>query len=266
MGSCFSNVQVHANSKSATETRLDKAILKKREQLKYANQPVKTPGGKEKPGQTLTLEAIIMKFRKVKHAIELIKTTFTSNAQEDGSLNIDGLVRAMNVLHGSMTIEDIKHLFEFVDLDESKSISLKEFLVAMTVGHCLDLVPAVVKNADGTQTTEIVTGHLNDEIAVMLDLIVSAWILFDPDGKGFLVRSSIDNILGVHDGNHAKSKGNGSGGGGGFLSQEKWNEMDWDSNGTIDFAEFVFSFASWVDLDEDLAEGEEEEVKTATKK
>ncbi len=25
--------------------------------------------------------------------------------------------------------------------------------------------------------------------------------------------------------------------------------QDWDSNGTIDFAEFVYSFTSWVDID-----------------
>ena len=156
-----------------------------------------------------------------------------------------------------MTMDDIKHLFDFVDLDASRSISLKEFLVAMTVGHCLDLVPAVVKNADGTESTQVMKGHLNDEIAVMLDLIVSAWILFDPNGKGYIIKSSIDDILGVHDGSHV-NKSKGSGAGGGFLSQEKWNEMDWDSNGTIDFAEFVFSFASWVDLDEDLADPEEE--------
>lgn len=28
-------------------------------------------------------------------------------------------------------------------------------------------------------------------------------------------------------------------------------KQDWDANGTIDFAEFVFSFTSWVDVDED---------------
>jgi len=27
--------------------------------------------------------------------------------------------------------------------------------------------------------------------------------------------------------------------------------QDWDANGTIDFAEFVFSFTSWVDVDEE---------------
>ncbi len=26
--------------------------------------------------------------------------------------------------------------------------------------------------------------------------------------------------------------------------------QDWDDNGTIDFAEFVFAFTSWVDIDE----------------
>jgi hypothetical protein len=35
------------------------------------------------------------------------------------------------------------------------------------------------------------------------------------------------------------------------------NHQDWDGNGTIDFAEFVFSMMSWVDLTEDEDEDEE---------
>lgn len=27
--------------------------------------------------------------------------------------------------------------------------------------------------------------------------------------------------------------------------------QDWDSNGTIDFAEFVFAFSSWVDIEDE---------------
>ena len=39
--------------------------------------------------------------------------------------------------------------------------------------------------------------------------------------------------------------------GGGMLSQQRWKEMDWDSDGSIDFGEFVFTFSGWIDLEED---------------
>lgn len=43
-----------------------------------------------------------------------------------------------------------------------------------------------------------------------------------------------------------------------MASQERWDEMDWDSNGDISFGEFVYAFTKWADFengDEDTIEG-----------
>ena len=37
-----------------------------------------------------------------------------------------------------------------------------------------------------------------------------------------------------------------------FLSQDRWDEMDWDKDETISFEEFVFAFYAWVDDDEEV--------------
>ena len=34
-----------------------------------------------------------------------------------------------------------------------------------------------------------------------------------------------------------------------FFFQERWDEMDWDSNGDISFGEFVYAFTKWVDVE-----------------
>ena len=39
--------------------------------------------------------------------------------------------------------------------------------------------------------------------------------------------------------------------GGGLLSEQRWKEMDWDSDGSIDFGEFVITFSGWIDMEED---------------
>lgn len=49
-------------------------------------------------------------------------------------MNYDGLKNALGILHGPMERDEIIELFEFVDLDDSKVIEFKEFLVALTVG------------------------------------------------------------------------------------------------------------------------------------
>jgi calcium-binding protein CML len=43
-----------------------------------------------------------------------------------------------------------------------------------------------------------------------------------------------------------------------IVLQERWAEMDWDSDGNIDFEEFVFTFSKWMDLgdDEDKEDGD----------
>ena len=33
--------------------------------------------------------------------------------------------------------------------------------------------------------------------------------------------------------------------------QQQQQQQDWDTNGTIDFGELVYSFTSWVDFDDD---------------
>lgn len=274
-------------SKTHTETRLERAIQKKRAEHNFLvkemqkNNNNKSNGVHGKPHALLTFESILMKFRKVQHATTLIKTAFNNNTQADGTLNIDGLVKAMKVLHGSMTIDEIKHVFDFVDLDASKSISMKEFIVALAVGHCLDLVPEVItdstlrrtgnqvapaninnNNNTGTKEVNVVTAENKKnaaEIAEMLDLIVSAWILFDTDGKGYIEKAAISKVLGdagannykqTHNNNHNTVPNTNS-----SLGDEKMKEMDIDNGGTVDFAEFVFSFASWVDIDGELKEG-----------
>lgn len=269
MGNCCGT----AAPKSATEIRLEKALRKKRIQLQADTEAAKkSTGTGGKPHVPLTLESVIMKFMKVKHAIVVMKETFSANTQADGTLNFDGLVKAMAILHGSMTKNDIRLLFDFVDLDDSKSIEMKEFLVALAVGHCLDMVPEVVgektfsENKAGASVApaplpvNVVSSEnkkIAKEIAEMLDLIVGAWILFDSKGKGYIEKSAIAAVMGDAGGTgRTKKKGTGS-----AIGDEKMKQMDIDNGGTVDFAEFVFSFASWVDLDEDEDEDDKEKEK-----
>lgn len=262
---------------SLTMSRLEKALKVKREEHQKELEKISSTQGAKGHGRgTMTLESILMRFRKVKHAVDLVKSAFLKNASEDNSLNFEGLTKAMEILHGQMSENDIKNVFEFVDLDASHSISMKEFLVALTVGYCLDMVPEVKADPNAAPETAAAntaaavtaagggsngSGHKGlsvateasrtKEIKEMLNLVVNAYLLFDPDGKGHIVKGSLEKVMGDAGASQAKKK-NSSATGGGFLSQDKWNEMDWDANGTIDFAEFVFSFASWVDLDEEL--------------
>lgn len=58
-------------------------------------------------------------------------------------------------------------------------------------------------------------GH-NSEIRSMLNLIVSAYLIFDPEGKGYIERANVDSMLDEHGKKHGKNA---------MLSQQRWNEM-----------------------------------------
>eukprot|EP01039_Chlorochromonas_danica_P009489 gene9489-10480_t len=222
--------------KSATETKITQALLKKKMEHVIAEKQI-------------SFEKILLRFDKLRVVLGYVKTIFNEVA-ENGKLDHNGLQMAMKRLDVNMTLEDILDLFDFIDVQETNLITMKEFLVALTIGMVLDAIPALSATPiepGGPPRPQLkrsfsgLLGH-NSEIKEMLNLIVSAYLIFDPEGKGFIERSGVERLLEEHGAKH--------GGGNAMLSQQRWNEMDWDANGTIDFAEFVYAFATWVDIEE----------------
>ena len=40
-----------------------------------------------------------------------------------------------------------------------------------------------------------------------------------------------------------------------LISEDRWNEMDWNRNGEIDFSDFVIGFSKWVVCDDEIEVG-----------
>ena len=201
-----------------------------------------------------------------------VKHVFSEVCEDSEGLNLDGLQDAMKLLKVNMTKEEIADLFGFIDLDGSLRIEIKEFLVALTIGMVLDVIPAfggiassrVELDADGhpilgspaisptmsldpqhnptnvlsNPTSTYISPKIldvsgkrqfdflinqqttihrkNHEIKDMLGLIVSAYLLFDPEGKGFILKGAVEKML--EESGHTAGKN-------AMLSQDKWKEM-----------------------------------------
>jgi hypothetical protein len=112
--------------------------------------------------------------------------------------------------------EQVSQLFAFVDIDDSKEIEFKEFLVALTAGHVLDLISdaedfdteAKLTLENGLETTSV-------EIKSVLNLIVSAYLLFDPTGSGEIEKNTVGGLIAEGKGSHRNA----------MLSKERWDEM-----------------------------------------
>ena len=100
--------------------------------------------------------------------------------------------------------------------------------------------------------------------------VIEAYLIFDPAARGSFTRADLAKTLqdlscpSPTKAMRKKSDERLMAGGGGasmavqFLTSERMDEMDWDKNGCITFAEFVWSFESWIDLEE-IDEDEEED-------
>lgn len=193
----------------------------------------------KKSEHIMTLERILLKFEKMHEALTHIKKVYHEFAPT-GEMNMTNLKDSLHQLHGIMTDSEVADLFDFVDVDLSRSISLKEFLACLTIGMVLDAFPSLDVTDDSDKSK---SDFKSKEIKEMLGLIVSAYLLFDSTGEGYIRRTSVEKIL-EETGHKAGSNA--------MLSQQRWKELDWDANGTIDFAEFINSFSAWVDINEDF--------------
>ena len=100
-----------------------------------------------------------------------------------------------------------------MDIDSSKVIELKEFLVALTVGYVIDSIPtfkhlrrgsnvgplsmeqnSVMRRGSADLKVDQPSAPLSeeDELKNMLNYIVTAYLLFDPEGTGAIQKSSLE--------------------------------------------------------------------------
>ena len=138
-----------------------------------------------------------------------------------------------------MELVDLLELFAFVDVQETNFITLKEFLTALTIGMVLGAIPWANLNDSNSSTGTVLTNDSlsttdndaskprlqrsfstllvhKDEIKDMLSLIVSAYLIFDPEGKGYIERNNVEVMLEEH----GHKQGDNA-----MLSQQRWNEM-----------------------------------------
>lgn len=205
----------------------------------------------------ITFEKILLKFEKMREVLGFVKSVFQKVAK-DGIVDNAGFQSTMTQLDAQMSVTEIQELLEFVDLDSNQMLSIKEFFVALTIGVALDAIPSLCKKSTPGPVTfmdesgevgpptirrqfSALDGH-EAEIEKTLHLVVDAYLLFDTEARGFIDRKNVESLLSEHD-----EKGHTSH----IMNKERWGEMDWNSDGTIDFAEFVYAFTSWIDIDED---------------
>lgn len=88
-------------------------------------------------------------------------------------------------------------------------------------------------------------------IAKALELMVSAYLLFDDDASGTIQVNEVRNIMRKHNSTASKLQRKSSGMNSKAIQVERIKELDADQDGTITFQEFVLTFQKWVSSEDD---------------
>jgi len=182
--------------------------------------------GSARVGKLKNLNTILMKFSKVEQGFEECRDVF-KQFDKDGNNGIDfgEMKEALTNMGVKFTEEQVKEVFDTADFDHNKTISFTEFIVALVMLHLT--CPDVHVGDDHTKFTAAV------------EVVIDAFLFFDKNQDGCLEQEEVMEVLAASE----------KGGGAGEL-KERFAEMDWDSNGTISFVEFLHAFESWVGLED----------------
>ncbi|POM81099.1 Hypothetical protein PHPALM_978 [Phytophthora palmivora] len=221
-----------------------------------------------KKGRATHFERIVLQFTLVRDAFNTLRSIYRqfANAEKDG-LDFEGLKAAVNAMGAHIKETDLSEIFYESDMVRDNSLSQNEFVVSLAIAHLLGLITNFDSIKDSLvhapEDVTLVTppeepaddGSSSKLIAKALDLMVTAYLLFDNDASGTIQTSEVleqmrQNTTGPNSPRRLERVSS-SGISSKAIRDERIKELDFDNDGTITFQEFVLTFQRWVGSDDD---------------
>uniref|UniRef100_K3WUQ5 EF-hand domain-containing protein n=1 Tax=Globisporangium ultimum (strain ATCC 200006 / CBS 805.95 / DAOM BR144) TaxID=431595 RepID=K3WUQ5_GLOUD len=221
---------------------------------------------------------ILLKFPIVAKAFNSVRSAFEEfDKGKKGYIVYADLESAFEKLGVSFSKEEIGQVFEESDMLEDGRLNFKEFLVCLAIGFVLHKIPSLererlsifyaplaTKDKEAGPPNQALLFGEGNKLRIAFQLAVDAFLWFDVDGNGLINKDEMAMRLGTSTQLHSPTKktstlkeraGFHKESGEMSINAEIWerrfNEMDWNNDGTIQFKEFLMAFESWVGLDDD---------------
>ncbi|KAL9682108.1 hypothetical protein QQ045_013901 [Rhodiola kirilowii] len=192
-----------------------------------------------------SFNTIILKFPKIDECLKKCKSIFEQfDEDSNGAIDQEELRHCFDKLEISFTEEDIIDLFEACDINNDKGVEFKEFIVLLCLVCLLKDDPAVLHTKSGMEMP-----HLETTFQTVAD----AFVFLDKNKDGYVSKGEMVEAI-----NETTSGERSSG----HIALKRFEEMDWDKNGMVNFKEFLFAFTRWVgidDMEDEEGEGKSEE-------
>ncbi|KAG4938761.1 hypothetical protein AAZX31_16G088300 [Glycine max] len=187
-----------------------------------------------------SFNTIILKFPKIDESLRKCKAIFEQfDEDSNGAIDQEELKKCFSKLEISFTEEEINDLFEACDINEDMVMKFSEFIVLLCVVYLLKDDPAAL--------------HAKSRIGMpklerTFETLVDTFVFLDKNKDGYVSKNEMVQAI-----NETTSGERSSG----RIAMKRFEEMDWDKNGMVNFKEFLFAFTRWVGIDE--VEDEENE-------
>ncbi|GFP94799.1 probable calcium-binding protein cml21 [Phtheirospermum japonicum] len=212
---------------SLTETKLETKIIEAMQRREVEGSNLKS------------FNTIILKFPKIDESLRKCKSTF-KDFDEDGNGVIDPqeLKRCFQKLEIDFSDEEINDLFETCDISDDMGMKFNDFIVVLCLVYLL-------KDDPTAHHTKSCMGMPNLEAT--FETLVDAFVFLDKNKDGYVSKNEmVDAINETISGERSSGR----------IAMKRFEEMDWDKNGMVNFKEFLFAFTHWVGI-EDIDDEEE---------
>ncbi|XP_038905190.1 probable calcium-binding protein CML21 [Benincasa hispida] len=188
-----------------------------------------------------SFDSIILKFPKIDDSLRKCKTIFQQFDEDlNGIIDRRELKECFDGLEISLTEEEIDDLFDACDISTAMGMKFNEFIVLLCLVYLL-------KDDPNAKFSKSQFGM--PKLEETFESLVDAFAFLDKNKDGYVSKSEMISAI-----NETTSGERSSG----RIAMRRFEEMDWDKNGMVNFKEFLFAFTHWVGIDEN-EDGEEEE-------
>ncbi|KAL5177274.1 putative calcium-binding protein CML21 [Glycine soja] len=180
-----------------------------------------------------SFNTIILKFPKIDESLRKCKAIFEQfDEDSNGAIDQEELKKCFSKLEISFSEEEINDLFEACDINEDMGMKFNEFIVLLCVVYLLKNDPAAL--------------HAKSRIGMpklegTFETLVDTFVFLDKNKDGYVSKNEMVQAI-----NETTSGERSSG----RIAMKRFEEMDWDKNGMVNFKEFLFAFTRWVGIDE----------------
>ncbi|KNA04702.1 hypothetical protein SOVF_197240 isoform B [Spinacia oleracea] len=135
--------------------------------------------------------------------------------------------------------EEIDDFFKSCDINENMGIKFNEFIVLLCLVYLLQ--------EDPSKKTQLKSRMGLPNLEATFETLVDAFAFLDKNKDGYVSKTEMVQAINETTTGERSS---------GRIAMKRFEEMDWDRNGMVNFKEFLFAFTRWVGIDE--AEDEDE--------